>query len=101
MGLARASRRAAGGEAEVRRTVKDMKTFVLAKHHSLPPGTTFVCGSDPRLATLDADRECAARFDSPEAARAFRGRLGHQLGDPSAYHVHELHPDGRLIDLEP
>jgi hypothetical protein len=53
------------------------------------------------MPTFDYEVERAARFDTIEDARLCRSLMPHMLGGGAErYHVHELHPDGRLVDLE-
>jgi hypothetical protein len=63
-------------------------------------GHVFICGG-PFPPTFDVDVSRAARFDSVEDALIVRTNMPHQLGGNDQYHVHEVLPDGRVVDVEP
>lgn len=75
--------------------------YVLLSQHPRTNAVTFVGGADPRAATFWPTRAGAARFPTPGAALTFRGQMAPQPGGTGAYHVHELLPDGRLLNVEP
>jgi hypothetical protein len=77
-----------------------MNEYVLCKRDAGLGSQLFVCGPDPRLATLDYRPAAAVRFPDPDSAAAYRARMGHQFGGTDKYHVNELLPGGRLVDLE-
>jgi len=73
-----------------------MSQFVLYS----PP--VFICGGPyfPQP-TFDTDVARAAKFDSIQDALAVRSMMPHLLGGTHKYRVHELLPDGSLVDVEP
>ena len=80
-----------------------MKTFVLCQQYpQMGDAIVFVCGPSPQMPTFDPTPGPAVRFGSPEDAQAFRALMPWQLGGgPKQYRVHELLPDGSVIDVEP
>ena len=77
-----------------------VREYVLLSQHPRTLAVTFVGGVDPRRPTLHPTRVGAARFPTVGEALAFRGQMANQPG-ASAYHVHQLLPDGRLMNEEP
>jgi hypothetical protein len=77
-----------------------MSKYVLCKVDPQFGVEMFVCGH-PRMPSFDRDSGRAAKFESAEEALAFRSRMDHQIGGTDKYRVHELLPDGRIIDVEP
>jgi hypothetical protein len=77
-----------------------MGKYVLAKYHPEMQGHVFICGG-PLAPTFDPDVSKAATFDSIDDALLLRSGLPHLLGGTDAYHVHEVLPDGRVVDVEP
>lgn len=76
------------------------KVYVLAKQYPEMGGAAvFVCG-DPRMPTFHPTAEPAFRFEEMEDALLYRKAMPHQLGGTEPYRVHELLPDGRIIDVE-
>jgi hypothetical protein len=76
------------------------KVYILCKQYPEVGAVTFVCGPDPRMPTFHPTPEPAARFEEMEDALLFRSLMPHQLGGTEKYRVHELLPDGRIIDVE-
>jgi hypothetical protein len=77
-----------------------MKQYVLGKFHPEFRGTMLIGGSHPKMPMFHPDLEYARKFGSVEEALAFRMSMDHQLGGTDKYHVHEVQPDGGLLDLE-
>ena len=75
--------------------------YVLLKQHPRTNAVTFVGGVAPLAATFGPARAGAARFPTPGDALAFREHMARQPGGTGEYHVHELLPDGRLMNVEP
>jgi hypothetical protein len=77
-----------------------MAKYVLGKYYPQMRGHVFICGG-AMAPTFDPDVSRAFKMDSTEVALLLRSGLPHLLGGTDAYHVHEVLPDGRVIDVEP
>jgi hypothetical protein len=78
------------------------KQYVLCKVDPQFRMVVFV-GGDPRMPTFyPNDPAGAFKAESIDEALACRSLMPYQLGGGAeAYHVHELLPDGQVIDVEP
>jgi hypothetical protein len=80
-----------------------MTTYVLLKQHltgRLLVTSSFVCGDDPRRRSFHGDVDQAKQFATPEAALAYRNLMPRQLGGAAVdYRVHQILPDGKLVNL--
>jgi hypothetical protein len=74
--------------------------YVLCKEHPQYRTVTFICGPDPKTPIHAATPEEAAKFESIKHALKHRSAMPHQPGGTEYYRVHELRPDGRIIDVE-
>jgi hypothetical protein len=75
-----------------------VKTYVLCTVDSNE--TIFVCSPNPRMPVFHFDRYQALKFSSPQEALEHRSFMDHQLGGKEQYRVHEVMPDGSLVDVE-
>jgi hypothetical protein len=79
-----------------------MTAYVLLKQHLTGRllMTSFVCGDDPRQRSFQSDVDQAKHFATPDAALAYRTQMPRQLGGTAEqYRVHQILPDGKLVDL--
>lgn len=76
-----------------------MGRYVLCKVDPQYGAAVCICGG-PFPPTFDIDVERAARFDSIEEALIVRAGLPHLLGGKHKYRVHEVLPDGTIVDVE-
>jgi hypothetical protein len=79
---------------------ENRKQCVLCKRDPQYNVVVFVGGGDPRTPTFDRDVTRAAKFESVDDALLCRSLMPHQLGGTEKYRVHELLPDGQIIDVE-
>ena len=79
-----------------------MKTYVLCNWHPDMHAGTCISSLDAAGVAYNPAPEHALRFKTVEEAIAFRSANVSQLTyGAHKYRVHELLPDGRLVDVEP
>jgi hypothetical protein len=79
-----------------------MKTYVLCNWHPEVQQGTFVCALVAGSVTYHPTPEPAVRFDTIAEAIAHRHAIADKLTwGAHKYRVHELLPDGQLVDFEP
>jgi len=78
--------------------MKNEKRYVLCVGYS-DGGILFICGLDPRQASISSDVFQASVFASPDEALSFRQLLPHQLDGAKQYGVHEWKADNYVIPV--
>jgi hypothetical protein len=79
-----------------------MTEYVLLKQHLTGRLflTSFVCGEDARRRSFHSDVDQAKHFATPDAALVYRSLMPRQLGGAAEeYRVHQILPDGKLVDI--